>query len=724
MRHLLSGNRAHCAALATQVLSLSSEQSIFHLILSACSRTLAEDTTSMSPQGSAVSPEIGSESPKALEETRRSLEEALVGAPTDCSLYERLGGVCEALGQHREAAWLYVLSATLNPQSMAAHEGLLRCYVQQQSAAEVVQAVVLCQRLGSADGEWQARLARALMSVEQLERAKDLSLNALTRVGESSRVPLYMALGELERRCQNYNASEEYFRQAVKVSPLDYSIQRELLNLLITTGKMISAKATVEELFSLNPRSLSLFFLKVSLELQPGYPSEEHVDRARAAVVKGLEIIKATLPTIPERLVPEFESLFDNLNFLFYLPYQGRSVVAIQRTVAEICYAAMQRLIPLPPLEPRAPLSGRKIRLGVASAFFRDHSNYKIPIRGWMKELDRRSFETFGYHFSPRVDAKTEEAELYFDHFEQQQRTLREWVEVMRADQLDVLIFPEIGMDPMTRNVACFRLAPVQVNSWGHPVTSGLPTIDYFLSSDLMEGPQADEEYTEQLVRLPLLSVNYEPPKRALLSLSRSSIGLRQDSIAYWCCQVIYKQLPRFDWVYPEIATRVPNSQFVFITIQPNSETAAIFKHRLKSAFEAKGLNPEHHLIFLSGLNGDEFATCASLCDLSLDSFEWSGCNSSLETLAQGVPVITCPGAFMRGKHTEAILRVIRCEELIAATPDDYIDLAVSLSADLAKRQALSKKVKENISLAHNDTSCVRELESRIKSWVRDKIPE
>ena len=58
-------------------------------------------------------------------------------------------------------------------------------------------------------------------------------------------------------------------------------------------------------------------------------------------------------------------------------------------------------------------------------------------------------------------------------------------------------------MDELSLQLAAQRLAPVQCNSLGHPETSGLPTIDYFLSSDLMEPLDAARHYTERLVRLP-----------------------------------------------------------------------------------------------------------------------------------------------------------------------------------------------------------------------------
>jgi predicted O-linked N-acetylglucosamine transferase (SPINDLY family) len=233
-----------------------------------------------------------------------------------------------------------------------------------------------------------------------------------------------------------------------------------------------------------------------------------------------------------------------------------------------------------------------------------------------------------------------------------------------------------------------------------------------------MDGPDSDREYSEDLVRLPNLSINYSPPPRTLLPISRADLGMRDDAIVYWCCQVIYKYLPQYDWVYAEIAAQVPTSQFAFITIQPQSEMALLFKDRISRAFSAKGLDPAQHIIFLAGLNGDEFATAASLCDISLDAFEWSGCNSSLETMAQGTPVISCPGEFMRGRHSEAILKMIGCDDLIAPTPQSFVELAVRLGTNSALRSQVRSRVRERIPLAYNDLSCVRELEKLIKSWL------
>jgi predicted O-linked N-acetylglucosamine transferase (SPINDLY family) len=345
------------------------------------------------------------------------------------------------------------------------------------------------------------------------------------------------------------------------------------------------------------------------------------------------------------------------------------------------------------------------------SGFFRNHSNYKIPIRGWIKNLDKTKFQILAYHTQYLIDEHTREAESLCDTFVQGPKTLPEWISVITADQPDILIFPEIGMDSMTCRLASLRLAPHQATSWGHPETSGLSTIDYFLTSDLMESQ-------EKVIRLPQLSFSYEPPVRQKLPLSRKDVGLREDSFVYWCCQTNYKYLPQFDWIFPAIAREVPNAQFVFIQVRPDSEASAVLRDRLTHAFSEEGLEAYNFVSYLHGLTADQFSTIASLCDLSLDSFEWSGCNSALETLAQGVPILTCPGTFMRSRHTSAILTKMGCSELVATSPDEFVKRAVALAHSPDLLSDIRSKVKATLSMTYHDRDCIKGLEDALITWT------
>ena len=137
--------------------------------------------------------------------------------------------------------------------------------------------------------------------------------------------------------------------------------------------------------------------------------------------------------------------------------------------------------------------------------------SWKVPIKGWLERLDRDRFRLFGYHTSEKQDAATRAAQALCERFVQGPLPIERWRAEIAADRPHVLIYPEVGMDRASAALAAERLAPVQCNAWGHPDTSGFPTLDHYLSSDLMEPTDGQAHYTERLVRLPNLSIHYEP---------------------------------------------------------------------------------------------------------------------------------------------------------------------------------------------------------------------
>ena len=137
------------------------------------------------------------------------------------------------------------------------------------------------------------------------------------------------------------------------------------------------------------------------------------------------------------------------------------------------------------------------MRVGIVSGFFQQHSNWKLPIKGWLSQLDRQRFRAFGYHTGNQEDGETKVAASFCDRFVQGPLPLDRWRQEILADAPHVLIYPEVGMDPVSAQLAAQRLAPIQCNSWGHPDTSGFPTLDYYLSSDLMEPPDGQDNIKE-----------------------------------------------------------------------------------------------------------------------------------------------------------------------------------------------------------------------------------
>jgi predicted O-linked N-acetylglucosamine transferase (SPINDLY family) len=332
-------------------------------------------------------------------------------------------------------------------------------------------------------------------------------------------------------------------------------------------------------------------------------------------------------------------------------------------------------------------------------------------VRGWIENIDRSRSQIHGYYTGHQQDAATAAA----------RRACKQFVEGLpfealakkiRSDSLHVLIFPEIGMDPLTTKLATLRLAPVQCNSWGHPITSGMPSMDYYLSSDLMEPGDGQEHYTEKLVRLPNISVHYTPVVHPARPLRRDEAGLRASAVVLLCAQSLFKYLPQYDELFPRIAAQLADCQFAFFASQRAAPLTEKFQRRIARAFAQAGLDPTRHIVMLPRMDGASFQAVARLSDIYLDSIGWSGCNTTLETMACGLPPVTWPGAALRGRHTYAFLRMIGLDELIASDFDSYVALAVRLARDAGWRDAVRSRVLERFPQLAGDTACVRALEA------------
>lgn len=394
----------------------------------------------------------------------------------------------------------------------------------------------------------------------------------------------------------------------------------------------------------------------------------------------------------------------------FFLPYLGCNIKDLQLKYGAWICSVMAAKYPqfAQPLPRRS--SNDRIKIGIISNYFHNHSNWKIPIRGWLEQLDRQLFSIHCFHTGEINDSATEFARSLADSF-LQSSDIDELVSDIYGQNLDVLIYPGIGMDTNTLKLAALRLAPVQCASWGHPVTTGMPSVDYYISCELMEPPNGDEHYTEKLVRLPNLSIWYEPADSDSDVSSKLVIpGLEKHDVLFLCCQNLLKYLPQYDFVFPAIAAHVRNARFVFIASHV-FELTEKFIQRLDLAFQNRGLNAADHVSVVPQLNSADFSALNARADIFLDSIEWSGCNTVFESLPFNKPIVTLPGSFMRGRHAYAILKMMGIEETIAANVEEYIAIAVRLANNKQLQEEMSSRIFRNKHEVYRESACIAGLE-------------
>ncbi len=501
------------------------------------------------------------------------------------------------------------------------------------------------------------------------------------------------------------------FQEPSNTEPKSAETYNDLGNLLTQQGKMVDAIATYQKAIALKPNYHLAKFGITMAQLPTIYANREEINLRRNNYQRCLADLADSYQAASEQERAKAGEAAGSAQ-PFLLPYQGLNDKDLQRTYGEMICRLMASRYPqwcqaLPPSKLPAE---QKIRIGFVSGFFHHHSVWKIPLKGWIENIDRSEFELFGYYTGNISDRETAIAAKAFDRFEHHHFCVDRWAEKIASDNLQVLIFPEFGMNSLTVQLGCLRLAPIQITSWGHPNTSGMPTIDYYLSSDLMEPEAAQSHYTEKLIRLPNLGICYQPISIRPEAVRKEDLGVQNNEIMFWCCQSLFKYLPQHDDVFPRLAQKLGHAKFVFIKLESEFATS-IFRQRLADAFEQFDLDDRDYCIFLPRLYAESFVGVGAIADIFLDNIGWSGCNTTLECMTHNLPIVTLAAQQMRGRHTLAFLKMIGVEETIAQSKDEYIQIAVRLAQDAGYRRHIAQRIALNKHKLYGDLMPIRALE-------------
>jgi len=292
--------------------------------------------------------------------------------------------------------------------------------------------------------------------------------------------------------------------------------------------------------------------------------------------------------------------------------------------------------------------------------------------------------------------------------------------------RLDVLFYTDIGMEPFTYFLAFARLAPVQCVTWGHPVTTGIPTIDYYLSSVDLEPPGAEEQYSERLVRLRGLPTYYYAPAFFPPAKTRQHFGLAEDDHLYMCPQAPFKVHPDYDALLGEILRADPRGRVLFIRSQNPEWTPQLlarFRRTLPDTVE--------RIQFLPHQGGQDYLHLLAVCDVLLDTTHFGGGNTTFKAFSVGAPIVTLPGEFARGRVTSACYRKMGVLDCIAADRQDYVKIALRLGTDPGWRQEVKSRIEAARGVLYEDAGLLRELEqffleatAQAEKGVRHHLPE
>lgn len=528
-----------------------------------------------------------------------------------------------------------------------------------------------------------ANLAKSLRDTGEVERAESLLRDALARSPSNAPYrPLLVLLAGLLRERGFLDEAAQLYGRAIQAAPEESAQEWFHLGLVLgERGEAERAREAYRRSYALDRRELRALF-GAHLALPMIYADALELDAARERFGQGLVELETALPKALEGL--SSNQVIDGLRWTnFFLAYQGRDDLALQVRYSRIVHQAVAAGAPeWHAAITRSPGSRRRVRIGFASAFLHVGTVGRY-FRSWITELPRDRFEVFIYHLWPGMDEVASEIHARADTFRSfggSDARPSIIAPAIRADDLDVLVYPELGMDVTSFALAALRLAPRQLCAWGHPITTAHPTIDAFISCAAMEPADAPAQYAEQLVLLPGIGTSYRRPD-VPEDATRSALGLPDDQPVLLCPQSLFKIHPDNDELLLDIVIANPRALLVLFSGRHPAVTDQ-FMRRLERAFARRGVAVRERVRVLPQLPHADYMRVNLVADAMVDTLHWSGGNTSLDALACGLPVVTLPGAYMRGRQSAAMLRLLGVDELIARDRADYLAITSRLVED------------------------------------------
>jgi protein O-GlcNAc transferase len=333
----------------------------------------------------------------------------------------------------------------------------------------------------------------------------------------------------------------------------------------------------------------------------------------------------------------------------------------------------------------------RQLKIGYVSPDFRGHS-VAYFIEPVLSNHNRESFQVSCYSDVTTPDEVTDRLCKYSDQWREIGCMSDETVnELIRKDRIDILV--DLAGHTAHNRILLFarKPAPVQVSWIGYPATTGLSTMDYKIVDSYTDPPgMTDQFYTEKLLRMPESFLCYQPHKESpdIGLLPALSVG----HITFGSFNAFTKVSSEVLSLWLSILKATSNSHMI---IKAKGLSDKKTCQNIMDIFMRNGIASERLELLPPNPSTIEHLNLYNRIDIGLDTFPYDGTTTTCEAMWMGVPVVTLAGKTHASRVGVSLLSNVGLKELIAKTPDEYIEIAVNLSKDLKRLQSLRQSLRD-----------------------------
>lgn len=350
-------------------------------------------------------------------------------------------------------------------------------------------------------------------------------------------------------------------------------------------------------------------------------------------------------------------------------------------------------------------LPNRRLRVGYISPNFRRQAvcAFVLPI---LEHHDRSAVEVFCYSDLETPDDYTRKIQGLANQWRETSMLLHEELaRQIREDRIDILVelTGHIGKGRLA--TLAYRPAPVQVSYIGYQGTTGVAAVDYVLTDDWADPPDAEKNYIEKPYRLPESFFVYDPPRDA--PLVGPLPAKKNGYITFGCLNAVNKATPRALALWSAVLSSVPDAKMMLLTTRCEQTN-----HRLLAGFAQAGITSDRiELVQRSGPDG--YYRRYNSIDIALDPVPFNGHTTTCDAAWMGCPTITLSGEIYAHRFGGSVLRNLNLPDLVTTSPNDYVAAATKLGTDLERLSSLRSNLRFTMqnSLITNGPAFTKNLE-------------
>lgn len=658
-----------------------------------------------------------------LEEAAASFRRAVALQPDLASAHNNLGHVLNSLGRHTEAEPCLRQALALKPDYDDAmfNLGVTLGALDRADEAEACyrRAVAIRPSLAPA---WHNLANLIAKHKEEIDEAIECYRRAVA--ADPNYAEGYNGLGNALQTKRQHEAAEANYRRAIELKPGLAEAHNNLGNILQVRLDYEGAIEAYQRALALDPNNAethsnlgaayraltrhldALESYRRALALKPGHAGALYnIGNCYASLTLFDEAIDAFQQAIALR--PDYAEAMNNLggcyqnqgrlkeaetmfrmavenlptyatansNVLFLLSYHrladSETILAEHRLWEERVAPPEAKLRP-PYANDRNP--ERRLRIGYVSSDFKTHSvsSFIEPI---LAAHNRQRVELFCYAEVAKSDSVTERIRADVDSW----RVIHgvgddDVAQMIRDDRIDILIDLNGHTSGNRLRVFCYKPAPVQATYLGYFTTTGLSTMDYWITDGVLCPPDTAERTVEEIYRLPRCWLSYQPLVNAPdVAPAPESLG---EPLTFGSFNNIIKLTPRTIALWSRVLNAFPASRMILKATQLSAQTT---RDRLRTAFAAHGIAGDRFIMYDRIQSFREHLAVYDRLDIALDPTPLTGGTTTADALWMGVPVVTLAGQAMVERMSASFLTAIDRPEWIATSEDEYVDIVARL---------------------------------------------